>query len=102
VYDGLAGTLKRRRLDAMFVPINGRDATRYRSGCIGNMSYQEAVDLAGEARPRLAVPGHYDMFASNSANPADFADFLTAKFPDLPCWIGPQGQRVIFGGAWAR
>jgi L-ascorbate metabolism protein UlaG (beta-lactamase superfamily) len=96
VYEGLVTKLKRCNLDAMFVPINGRDAKRYRSGCIGNMTYQEAVDLAGEVRPRLVVPAHYDMFVGNQADPRDFADYLSAKFPELPCWIGPQGQKVLF------
>lgn len=99
VYEGLVTTLRQYQLDAMLVPINGRDATRYRSGCIGNMSYQEAVDLAGDVRPRLVVPAHYDMFVGNQASPADFVDFLSAKFPDIPCWVGRQGERATFGGA---
>jgi L-ascorbate 6-phosphate lactonase len=101
VYEGLLPTLAQYPLDAAFVPINGRDATRYRSGCIGNMTYQEAVDLAGDLGPRLVVPAHYDMFASNSADPDEFADYLNAKFPNLPCWIGPAGEKVIFGGPWS-
>ncbi|MBM3473478.1 MAG: MBL fold metallo-hydrolase [Armatimonadetes bacterium] len=102
VYEGLVTTLAQYPLDAIFVPINGRDARRYRSGCIGNMTYQEAVDLAGDVRPHLVVPAHYDMFASNSADPNEFADYLDAKFPDLPCWIGPAGDKVIFGGPWSE
>ncbi len=98
VYEGLVTTLKQYPLDAMLVPINGRDVTRHRVGCIGNMSYQEAAELAGDVRPRLVVPAHYDMFVDNQANPADFAEFLRGKFPDIPCWIGRQGERVIFGG----
>lgn len=97
VYEGLVTTLMKYQLDAMFVPINGRDAKRYRSGCLGNMSYQEAVDLAGDVRPRLVVPAHYDMFVGNQADPADFVDFLSAKFPDIPGWVGRQGEKVIFG-----
>ena len=31
-----------------------------------------------------------------------FADYLDAKFPDVPCWIGPVGQKVIFGGPWSE
>jgi len=101
VYEGLVTTLLQYPLDAMFVPINGRDARRFRTGCIGNMTYQEAVDLAGDVGPRLVVPGHYDMFAHNSADPDEFADYLDAKFPDIPCWIGPAGEKVIFGGPWS-
>ena len=102
VYEGLVTTLSQYPLDAIFVPINGRDARRYRSGCIGNMTYQEAVDLAGDVRPHLVVPAHYDMFASNSADPDEFEDYLDAKFPDLSCWIGLPGEKVIFGGPWSE
>ena len=102
VYEGLVTTLSAYALDAMFVPINGRDAARFRAGCLGNMTYQEAVDLAGDLQPQLVVPAHYDMFASNSADPEEFADFLDARYPGLPCWIGPAGEKVIFGGPWSE
>jgi L-ascorbate 6-phosphate lactonase len=94
VYEGLFSTLARWRLDAAFLPINGRDAERYRAGCIGNMTYQEAVDLAGDLQVALAVPAHWDMFAMNSEDPEKFARYLDAKFPGLPCWIGAPGTRV--------
>lgn len=97
-YDGMAATLRALgALDVMFVPINGRDAARYRANIIGNMTYQEAVDLVGEVRPALAVPGHYDMFAFNSEDPDRFADYLDAKYPGMRCWIGERGERVIVG-----
>ena len=62
------------------LPINGRDAERYRNNCIGNMTYQEAADLAGEVGPRIVIPGHWDMFADNSADPKAFADYLNVKY----------------------
>lgn len=93
-YDGLLPTLRRWRLTVAFLPINGRDGIRYRSGCIGNMTFQEAVDLAGLLKPALAVPAHYDMFAGNSQDPAAFVDYLDAKFPGQPCWVGARGLPV--------
>src|SRR5579872_263684 len=97
MYDGLITTLRQGpRLDAMFLPINGRDAERFRSGCLGNFTFQEAAELAGELRPGLAVPAHYDMFIGNQEDPARFVDFLAAKFPGIPAWVGPAGARVPF------
>jgi L-ascorbate metabolism protein UlaG (beta-lactamase superfamily) len=93
-YDGMTLKLRRWSPDILFVPINGRDAVRLRRGCIGNMTYQEAVDLAGELRPRLTVPCHYDMFADNSADPSLFADYMDVKYPDLRYWIGGYGERI--------
>jgi L-ascorbate 6-phosphate lactonase len=93
-YEGLLTTLRQWDLTVMFVPINGRDAVKYRRGTIGNMTYQEAVDLAGHLRPRLVVPCHWDMFASNSEDPQKFVDYLDAKFPGVKPWVGEHGAAV--------
>jgi L-ascorbate 6-phosphate lactonase len=97
MYDGLTAALQALpHLDAMFVPINGRDAERFLSGCLGNFTFQEAAELAGELRPGLAVPCHYDMFVGNQEDPSKFVRFLEAKFPGIPSWVGPAGARVLF------
>ena len=98
LYDGLLNYLKAwKRFDAIFLPINGRDAERFLSGCLGNFTFQEAVELCGELRPGLAVPAHYDMFLGNQENPAKFTRYLEAKFPDVPHWAGRAGEKVLFG-----
>lgn len=86
-YEGMLPKLRSfGPIDAALLPINGRDGARYRRGCIGNMTFQEAADLAGELRPRLVIPGHWDMFADNPGDPAAFADYLDAKYPgQAPC-----------------
>jgi L-ascorbate metabolism protein UlaG (beta-lactamase superfamily) len=94
VYEGLLQTLRQWSLDVAFLPINGRDAVRYQSGCIGNMTYQEAVDLAGELEVGLAVPSHWDMFLANSEDPQRFVQYLAAKYPGVPCWVGRAGEAV--------
>jgi L-ascorbate 6-phosphate lactonase len=97
MYEGLLTTLQQwPRYDAIFVPINGRDAERFLSGCLGNMTYQEAAELAGELRPGLAVPTHYDMFVGNQEDPAKFVRFLEVKFPGVQHWVGNAGERVWF------
>ena len=94
IYEGLSTRLKAWEITVAFLPINGRDGRRLRANCIGNMTYQEAVDLAGSTRPKLLVPGHYEMFAENSEDPALFADYMSVKYPDLKFWIGSHGERV--------
>ena len=94
-YEGLETLLKQAGpFDVVFLPINGRDAKRLESGCIGNMTYQEAVDLAGEIEPRLAVPAHFDMFANNSEDPRKFVDYMNVKFPQVRTLIPQHGRRV--------
>jgi L-ascorbate 6-phosphate lactonase len=96
IYEGLHSKLKKlNRIDVMFIPINGRDAKKYRANIIGNMTYQEAVDLAGDINPGLVVPGHYEMFAGNREDPLLFSDYLGAKYPGIPCWIGNHGDKVL-------
>ena len=97
-YEGMLTTLQQwPYLDVMFLPINGRDAERYLRNCLGNLTFQEAVELAGELTTGLAVPAHYDMFLGNQEDPSRFERFLKAKYPNVPCWIGKAGQKVEFG-----
>lgn len=77
-------------MDAALLPINGRDGKRYRRNCIGNMTFQEAADLAGALRPRMVIPGHWDMFADNPGDPDAFADYLDAKYPGQMECVTPR------------
>lgn len=98
VYEGLQPAVAAHRPDVAFLPINGRDARRLRANCIGNMTYQEAADLAGAVRPVLTVPGHFDMFAGNTEDPALFVDYMAVKYPDLRTLVPEHGVRVSVCG----
>ena len=82
-------------VDAAMLPINGRDGTRYRRNCIGNMTFQEAADLTGELGPRWVIPGHWDMFADNPGDPAAFADYLDAKYTGKSVCVVPEYMKPI-------
>ena len=98
-YEGMLGKLQALgHIDAALLPINGRDGERYRRNCIGNMTFQESADLAGELRPGVVIPGHWDMFAGNLGDPAAFADYLDAKYPGLPCRIPVIGETILIPG----
>lgn len=95
-YDGLADRLRSfGHIDLMIIPINGRDAERYRRNCIGNMTYQEAVDLAGEIKPSLVAPSHYELFKGNTEDVGKFLDYLDAKYPDVRAWTGVHGEKNV-------
>jgi len=81
--------------DVMMLPINGRDAVRLESGCIGNLTYQEAADFAGYVQPRITIPGHFEMFAHNSEDPELFSEYMRVKYPDLDVLIPEHGARII-------
>lgn len=94
-YEGLLGRLLDLAPDVMMLPINGRDASRLRRGCIGNMTYQEAADLCGEVAPNLAIPAHFDMFGGNTEDPALFVDYMRTKWPDVDVISPRHGERII-------
>ncbi|MCR5324106.1 MAG: MBL fold metallo-hydrolase [Lachnospiraceae bacterium] len=96
-YEGMMPKLRAfGNIDVEILPINGRDAKRYRNNCIGNMTFQEAADLAGEVEPRAVIPGHWDMFADNSGDPYAFADYIDAKYPGkFECFIPKIMDRIV-------
>ena len=53
--------------DITFICINGR---------LGNMDTQQALETAAAIGAKVNIPNHYDMFASNSADPHSFADHI--------------------------
>ena len=88
LYEGIHQKLRARgKIDLMLLPINGRSGFKYRTGIIGNMTYQEAADLAGTIEPELVVPCHYNMHSGNLEDPQLFADFIEAKYPAQRCMI---------------
>ena len=95
MYDGLIERLKQHRPDVAMLPINGHDWKRLHENCIGNMTYQEAVDLAGAIKPRLAVAAHFEMFKQNSEDPRNFQEYMNVKYPHLRPHIPVHGQRFV-------
>lgn len=96
LYEGIQAILRQWRFDLALLPINGRDAKRLRANCIGNMTYQEAADLAGALWPGLVVPTHFEMFAMNAADPRLFVQYLRVKYPGLAVRTPVHGRKCIF------
>jgi L-ascorbate metabolism protein UlaG (beta-lactamase superfamily) len=96
-YEGMQAKLRREPLDLALLPINGRDARRLAAGCIGNMTYQEAGDLAAAIGPGLTIPTHFEMFADNSEAPQRFVDYLRVNYPHLKTCIPRHGVRLLAG-----
>jgi L-ascorbate metabolism protein UlaG (beta-lactamase superfamily) len=95
LYEGIHDYLRRFKPDVMLLPINGRDARRLKRGCIGNMTFQEAADLAGSIRPQLVAPMHYDMFRFNAQNPKDFMEYLKVKYPAQHAMLFRRGKLTL-------
>jgi L-ascorbate metabolism protein UlaG (beta-lactamase superfamily) len=93
-YEGLQSTLASfGRIDAAFLPINGRDAWRLTHDFIGCMDAHEAVELAGELKVKTLVPGHYDMFKPNLGDVGECVAYAKAKYPKLNVVVPKTGER---------
>jgi L-ascorbate metabolism protein UlaG (beta-lactamase superfamily) len=68
-YDGMVDTLRPFAVDVAFLPINGNKPERR---VAGNLDPDEAARLGRDIGAKLVIPHHYDLFAFNTADPADF------------------------------
>jgi L-ascorbate metabolism protein UlaG (beta-lactamase superfamily) len=69
-YDALASRVRAvGEIDVALLPINGRAPERR---IAGNLDATEAAGLGRAIGARTVIPCHYEMFAFNTADPADF------------------------------
>jgi L-ascorbate metabolism protein UlaG (beta-lactamase superfamily) len=67
--------LQNRPIDVALLPVNGRDYFREAAGIVGNLSVEEAVQLAAQLRVRVLIPMHHDMVYGNTERASAVADF---------------------------
>lgn len=67
LYDEKLFEIAKYKPDITFICINGR---------MGNMTTEEALITARAIGAKVSIPNHYDMFASNSADPHTFANHI--------------------------
>ncbi len=102
VYSGLLERLKGEALDIACLPINGRDWFREQNDLVGNMNYREAADLSAAVGACVLLPGHNDMFAANSVNPAYLLDYLTTHHPRQRVHFLQAGELYYYVSDGAR
>jgi L-ascorbate metabolism protein UlaG (beta-lactamase superfamily) len=68
-YEGIVEQLVDFKVDVAFLPINGNKPERR---VAGNLNAEEAARLGKAIGAKLVIPHHYDMFAFNTADPAEF------------------------------
>jgi L-ascorbate metabolism protein UlaG (beta-lactamase superfamily) len=86
-YESMVETLQPFDVDLALLPINGNDPARR---VAGNLSCSEAAELGRAIGADWVIPCHYDMFAFNTADPADFVKAATQ--------IGQPHQVLEHGG----
>lgn len=95
LYEGMYAKIRRFDPEVMLLPINGRDAQRLSGNIFGNMTYQEAADLAGALKAKWVVPTHWDMFEGNLADPQAFVRYVSVKYPQTRAHVMNYGQGWI-------
>jgi L-ascorbate metabolism protein UlaG (beta-lactamase superfamily) len=90
LHDGLIPAIAPFAPDIAFVPINGNKPERR---VAGNLDGREAAEVAKAIGAGLAIPHHFDMFAFNTADPAEF---------EAECKRVGQGYRVLGNGEGVR
>ncbi|MHA6630959.1 MBL fold metallo-hydrolase [Pseudonocardia sichuanensis] len=93
-YPGLGDELTRLGVHVVLLPINGRDAEREARNIVGNMSAEEAVDLAARAGAEVLVPMHWDMFEGNPGHPSRAVALVERDHPELTVLV-PSRTRPI-------
>jgi L-ascorbate metabolism protein UlaG (beta-lactamase superfamily) len=89
-------------VDVGFLPINGRSEDRRKQDIVGNMDSAEALrfsaGLAKQRGFRLLVPTHYDLYAVNGADIAEFADLWEKTPGPKPRFKTFQpGEEIVYG-----
>ena len=77
--------LKKGALDVMIAPING---------AYGNLNERECTTLSGILKPKLTIPCHYGMFASQGGDPGKFYRIMCDEQPDLKFKLMCQGEGI--------
>ena len=95
VYDGMTDTLSRWEIDAMFLPINGRDYFRTAQEIVGNTNFREAAELAETLDVGMIFPTHYDLVAGNTENPAYFVDYINRRNLHRPYHLLRPGELFL-------
>ena len=94
-WEGLQARLRNWHLDLALLPINGRDGPRFSAGVLGNMTFQEAADLAGGLDVTLLIPTHHGMFDFNTEDPARFAAYMDTKYPEAGYLLPTLGRHTL-------
>jgi L-ascorbate metabolism protein UlaG (beta-lactamase superfamily) len=93
-FPGLEDRLAALSPDVCLLPINGRDAEREAQGLAGNLTAEEATDLAATSGARLLVPMHWDLVEGNLGDPARCVQRARDVAPHLGVLVAPRFRPV--------
>ncbi len=95
-FEGLVETLASQEIDLAFLPINGRDFFRTRSGTIGNMDYREAAETAEMIGADTFVPVHWGMFPGNTVPPGYAVTYVADRRLDVHVHVPAVNRAWVY------
>ena len=101
--ESLVRTVGEFRPDIALLPINGRDREREGRGVVGNMSPDEAAQMARDLSVALAIPMHFDAIRGNVGRPDAFVRAMRRHHPTASVWVPGIGAAFIWpsgGASW--
>ncbi|WP_407572644.1 MBL fold metallo-hydrolase [Deinococcus altitudinis] len=81
VHPHLPGLL--RGVDVAVLPINGRRWSPFQPARLGNLTAEEAADLAGLCGIGTVVPVHHTLLGSSAGGLGAFLEYSARRWPDL-------------------
>jgi L-ascorbate 6-phosphate lactonase len=99
----IVGAVAALRPDVAMLPINGRDAEREARGIVGNMTPDEAAQLAHDVGAALAIPMHFDTIRGNTGEPGAFVRAMRRFHSSASVWVPAHGSGFVWpggAGAW--
>ncbi len=94
IYDGLVEKLG--KVDIAMLPVNGRSYFKLARDIVGNMTGEEAVELARLADASLLVPLHFDLYACNGVSAAYFSECVELNGGYQAYHIFQPAEKYIF------
>lgn len=79
--------LRELPIDLLIPPINGR---------FGNLNAREAAQAVAILQPRIAVPGHFWMFAEQNGDPEAFMVGCQELAPNVTVQLITQGEGLLY------
>jgi L-ascorbate metabolism protein UlaG (beta-lactamase superfamily) len=95
----IVAAVRQHRPQIAFLPINGRDAEREARDIVGNMTPDEAAEMARDLDVQLAVPIHFNGIRGNEGSPDVFVVALRRHHPAPSVWVPTAGGSVTWPNA---
>jgi L-ascorbate 6-phosphate lactonase len=97
--EAIVRAVSKLRPDIALLPINGRDPERERRDIVGNLTPDEAAQLARDVSVALAVPMHFDTIRGNEGRPGEFVRAMHELQPTASVWVPGLGAGLLWPAA---